>query len=412
MNRRIGALFFSLVLYMAGAVPAEAQTDAPASAFMDQQAAEKASPHEEELYRAGNDALKDDKYDTAVAQFDQVAKLRGRRAPAALYWKAVALKKAGNQGEALTTIGELKRDYPQSTYIKDARILEVEMQGGAASPDNVSSDEEKLVALQAVMQNDPEKGLAFVEKWIRSTTSSKIKDRILFILSQSNSEKAEQVLLSIAKGNNDPDLQKHAIRYLGMNGNSRNRALLKEIYTSSSNVAVKKAVFQGWLMSGDKDSVLDVARQEKSPELRKEAIRYLGIMGARSELKQLYNQDDDAETKEALLQAMGIGGDVQGMIEIAQKEKDPEVRRRAVRNLGIFGGHEGSAALVSVYESQTDLETKKEVINSLFISGAAKQMVELARKETNPELKKRLVQKMALMRSPEITEYMMEILNK
>jgi HEAT repeat protein len=239
-----------------------------------------------------------------------------------------------------------------------------------------------------------------------------VKDRILFILSESNSEKAEQVLLSIAKGNNDPDLQKRAIRYLGMNGNSRNRAVLKEIYSSSSNVAVKKAVFQGWLMCGDKDSVLDVARQEKSPELRKEAIRYLGIMGARSELKQLYNQNDDAETKESLLQAMGIGGDVQGMIEIARTEKDPEVRRRAVRNLGIFGGHEGTTALVSVYESQTDLETKKEVINALFISGAAKQMVELARKETNPELKKALVQKMALMSSPEITEYMMEILNK
>jgi len=83
-----------------------------------------------------------------------------------------------------------------------------------------------------------------------------------------------------------------------------------------------------------------------------------------------------------------------------------------VRNLGVFGGREGSTALVSIYESQTDLETKKEVINALFISGAAKQMVELARKETNPELKKALVQKMALMSSPEITEYMMEILNK
>jgi len=414
MNRRIGTClsFLLLLLSPAIAVAAQAQTGAPVSAFAEPQA-EKANPHEEELYRAGNDALKDDKYDAAVAQFDQVAKIRGRRAAAALYWKAVALKRAGNQGEALTTIEELKKSYPQSTYVKDARVLEVEMQGSAASPDNVSSDEEKLLALQAVMQNDPEKGLAFAEKWIHSATiSAKVRDRILFILSQSNSEKAEQVLLSIAKGNNDPDLQKRAIRYLGMNGNSRNRAVLKEIYSSSSSVEVKKAVFQGWMMCGDKDSVLAVAREEKSPELRKEAIRYLGIMGARSELKQLYNANDDAATKEALLQAMGVGGDVQGMIEIAQVEKDPEVRRRAVRNLGVFGGHEGSAGLVSIYESQSDLETKKEVINALFISGAAKQMVALARKETNPELKKALVQKMALMSSPEITEYMMEILNK
>jgi len=39
-------------------------------------------------------------------------------------------------------------------------------------------------------------------------------------------------------------------------------------------------------------------------------------------------------------------------------------------------------------------------------------MVALAKKETNPELKKSLIQKMSLMSSPEISDYMMEILNK
>jgi hypothetical protein len=39
-------------------------------------------------------------------------------------------------------------------------------------------------------------------------------------------------------------------------------------------------------------------------------------------------------------------------------------------------------------------------------------MVALARKETNPQVKRELIQKMSLMSSPEITEYMMDILNK
>jgi hypothetical protein len=100
------------------------------------------------------------------------------------------------------------------------------------------------------------------------------------------------------------------------------------------------------------------------------------------------------------------------MTEFAQSDKDPEVRRRAVRNLGIFGGQEGKDKLISIYSSQTDVETRKEVITALFLNGAAKQMVALARKETNPELKKAWIQKLSLMSSPEITEYMMEILNK
>ena len=135
-------------------------------------------------------------------------------------------------------------------------------------------------------------------------------------------------------------------------------------------------------------------------------------MGGRSELRQLIKQEADRDVKDALLQALGISGDVQGMAEFAQNDKDPEVRRRAVRNLGIFGGQEGTNTLVSIYNSQADIETKKEVINAMFLNGAAKQMVALARKETNPELKKTWIQKLSLMSSPEITEYMMEILNK
>jgi outer membrane protein assembly factor BamD (BamD/ComL family) len=412
MTRRILILFSLFTVVLAASSFARAQTTPPSSSFVDPQAAEKANAHEDELYQQGTQALNDGNFDDAVAKFDQVAKMRGRRADAALYWKADALKNAGNKGQALATIAELKKNYPQSKYVHDAKAMEVELSGSSADPESLSGDEEKLLALNAVMQNDPEKGIAYAEKWIQSTNSSKVKDRILFILSQSSSDKAQQALLSIAKTSNDVELQKRAIRNLGMNGSSRNRAALKEIYTSSSNLEVKKAVFQGWLMSGDKEDVLAVAQQEKSPELRKEAIRYLGIMGGRAELRQLYKQSGDLETKEALLQAMGIGGDVQGMIEVAQTDKDPEIRRRAVRNLGIFGGQEGSNTLLAIYSSQADLETKKEVINALFLNNAAKQMVALARKETNPELKRALVQKMSLMSSPEITEYMMEILNK
>jgi tetratricopeptide (TPR) repeat protein len=412
MNRRILVLFSLFAFVPAASSFARAQTTAPSSSFVDPQAAEKANAHEDELYQQGTQALSDGNFDDAVAKFDQVAKMRGRRADAALYWKAYALKNAGNKGQALATIAELKKNYPQSRYVHDAAAMGVELSGSSADPETVNSDEEKLMALNKVMENDPDKGITYATKWIQSTNSSKVKERILFILSQSDSEKAQQALLSIAKTSNDVGLQKRAIRSLGMSGSSRNRAALKEIYLSSSSMEVKKAVFQGWLMSGDKEDVLAVAQQEKTPELRREAIHYLGIMGGSAELRQLYKQGGDPETKEALIQAMGVGGDVQGLIEVAQTEKDPEVRRRAVRNLGIFGGQEGSNALLAIYSSQADLETKKEVINALFLNNAGKQMVALARKETNPELKRELVQKMSLMSSPEITEYMMEILNK
>ena len=41
-----------------------------------------------------------------------------------------------------------------------------------------------------------------------------------------------------------------------------------------------------------------------------------------------------------------------------------------------------------------------------------RNVLAMARKETNPELKRTWIQKLSVMSSPEITEYMTEILNK
>jgi tetratricopeptide (TPR) repeat protein len=411
MIRKLRSLFITAILFPAAA--SLAQTAVPSSSLLDPQAAPQLVSREDELYNAGTEALNDQNYDEAISKFDQAAKLRGKKADAALYWKAYALAKTGNKGQADATIAELKKSYPQSKWLKDAGALEVEMKGAAANPESFSSEEEKLLALNAIMQSsDADRALPYIDKMLHGNSSAKVKERALFVLSQSSSEKAQQTLLSIAKSG-EPDLQKRAIRYIGMNGSPASRAALKEIYSSIVNSEIKKAIFQGWLMCGCKEEVLKVAQTEREPGMRREAIRYLGMMGAHAELRQLYqNADVDLESRLELLKAMGMGGDVEGLAQIAKTEKDPVVRRHAIKDLGIFGGHSASDALVSLYGSEDNIETKKTVINALFLSGAGKQMVFLARKETNPELKSALTQKMSLMSSPEITQYMLEILNK
>jgi hypothetical protein len=136
------------------------------------------------------------------------------------------------------------------------------------------------------------------------------------------------------------------------------------------------------------------------------------MMGARNELREMYKVSPDPETREAVIQGMMMNGDSQGLIEIARTEKDPNIREKAIRTIGMVGGQDSMPALMEIYNSQSDLESKKSVINALFLRGAAKEMVAIARKETNPELKKALTQKLSMMHSPEVTEYMMEILNK
>lgn len=382
----------------------------PSSNLFDPQAAT-ASSRDDQLYSAGTSALDSGNYDNAIRDFDQVAALRGRKADAALYWKAYALNKSGNKPAAQAAIAELRKSYPQSRWLRDAGALELEMKGASANPDAISDEELKLLALQSLMNGNPDKAVPMLDKIINGNYSPKLKDKALFVLSQSGSDKAQQILLSLAKANNDPDLQKRAIRYMGMGG-SRNNGVLREIYKGTTDVSVKKAVFQGWLMSADKEDVLAVARTEQSPELRKDAIRYLGMMGGRNELREMYKNSPDAGTREAVVQGMLMSGDSQGLVEIVNTEKDPQVLDKAINTLGMVGGEDSVSALTNIYNSHNDIATRKRVINAMFLRGAAHQMVAMARKETNPELKKAWIQKLSLMSSPEITEYMTEILNK
>jgi HEAT repeat protein len=394
------------------AQPAQAQPEIPASGFLDSQ---NTDVREEQIYASATDALNNGQFDEAGKTFGEIAKMRGRRADGALYWRAYALNRAGHKDEALTTIAGLRKGYPQSRWLHDAGALEIEIRGASGqhlNPEAGSDEELKLLAVSSLMHSDPEKALPLLEKVLQGNASLKLKEKALFVLSQSRSEKAQQILLSTAKGNSQPELQKYAIRWLGISGNKQNGQILQEIYSSSSSPEVKKSVLSAFMMSGDKEHVLNIARQEASPELKKDAIRQLGIMGAHSEVQQLYKETTDPGTKETLLQSMGIYGDVKTLSEIAKNETDPKVRGHAIRALGITGGEESRATLLSIYNAQADTATKREIIRALFIHGSAKELIAMARKETDPGLKQELVRMISIMHSPETTEYMMEILNK
>ena len=52
------------------------------------------------------------------------------------------------------------------------------------------------------------------------------------------------------------------------------------------------------------------------------------------------------------------------------------------------------------------------MINSLFVQNNAESLVAIARKETDPAMKREMVSKLSLMKSKVALDYLMEILNK
>jgi len=392
----------------------EAAERARDAAQRDRDSAQRGRDREVSQYDAGQSSLDAGKWDNAVQHFDAVIDMKGAKADGALYWKAYAQNKLGQRPEALATISTLTKDFPKSRYVNDAKALEVEVRShaGGVDPAQESDEDLKLIAIQSLQNADPEQAVPMLQKVLQGTGSPRLKARALFVLAQSNSQKARDVLVSVAKGGSNPDLQLNAIKYLGVHGGRDNRAALAEIYGSTADVDVKKRILSSFMVAGDKERVLNAAQTEQNPELRAEAVRQLGVMGAHDELWTLYQKESSVDVKKQIIRAMFTGGNASRLIELAKTEQNPELRLLAVRNLGIMGSKQTSDALVDIYGSSKDAEVRKAVINGLFIQNNADGLVALARKETDPAMKKEMVQKLSLMtHSKAAVDYLMEIVN-
>ncbi|HEX7191337.1 MAG TPA: HEAT repeat domain-containing protein [Thermoanaerobaculia bacterium] len=371
---------------------------------------------EQDRYEEATDALDDHEWRRAISLFTEVARMGGPHADAAVYWAAYAKAKNGDRTDALATLVELRKAFPQSKYNEDAKALEVEIRqnaGESVSPEHESDDDVKLMALNGLMNSDPDRAIPILENILRSPSqSSKMKDRALFVLSQTNSPRTAELLTVIAKDNSNHALQSRALKYLGIMGGENSRKILEDVYRSSSDIEVKRSVLRSFMVSGDRTRLYSLARGEQNPELRAEAVRQLGVMGARNELGELYKGETSIEVKKNIIQAMFIGGSADKLGELARSETNPELRIAAIKNLGLVGGGHASEILKSLYQSDQNPDVRHAVINALFLHGDAKTLVALGRAEKNPDLRKQIVTKLSIMNSKDAADFLLEVLNE
>jgi HEAT repeat protein len=369
----------------------------------------------QELYDDGREALDDGQYSTAEKKFAELSQMKGPQTDAALYWLAYADNKQGKRDTALSTIAELKKSYPQSRWNKDAAALEIEVRqssGAKTNPDSVGNEDLKLLALQGLMNGDPEKAVPLVEKVLDGSSSPTVKSKALFVLAQSGSPQAMQILGKVALGQSNPELQRKAVEYLGIFGGERAEKTLAEVYTSTSDVSIKHAVLKSYMISGNRNSLFNAAKNEKSDDLKRDAIKQLGLVGGESELEQLYRTENSSEVRREILQSFFLAGDVKRLVEAAEGEKDPELRRAAIRNLGLVGKGDASNALQTIYAKESDRSLREEVLNAYFLEGNSAALVAIAKSEKDPDLRKKAVEKLSLIGDKTSTDYMMEILQK
>lgn len=375
---------------------------------------ERLSERESDLYEQGEDAIDDEEWETAVRAFAKCAELKGKRADGAIYWTAYALNKLGNKDGALQMIDALKKNYPKSEWIDDADALSVEVRerrGVRVNPSDVDDEDVKLMAIHSLMNTDPERAFPLLEKILKGNASKNVKEGAMFVLSQSSSPKARELMASLAKGGGSPKLQELAVHYLGVAGGERNRQLLLEAYNASKSRSVKEEVLNALMVSGDRARILNAAKTEPDSELREEAIRLLGVMGARNDLAAMWQTESSPGAREAIIDAMFVAGDVEHIGEIAKNDKSIEVRGEAIRKLGLMG-KKTAPALLSFYQNDPSSEIKEAVIDALFVQNNARALIDLSKQEKSKSLKREILQKLSVMGNKEAVDYMLEILNE
>src|SRR5262249_55962366 len=83
-----------------------------------------------DLFREGTNANDEGRYEQAVSRFNRLldADAKWSRADGVYYWKSYALFKLGKRDEALATVGEISKQFPQSRWVNDAKALQLEIQ--------------------------------------------------------------------------------------------------------------------------------------------------------------------------------------------------------------------------------------------------------------------------------------------
>ena len=274
----------------------------------------------DDLYRAAQRDLNSGNWGQAIDKFGQVAQRGGSEADAALYWKAYAENKAGRSQPALATLRQLAGAHPKSEWLDDAKALEVEIRGDDGDAPLSEDDELKLYALNGLLGSDPERALPLLHKFLQGNHPPRLKEQALFVISQSDGPEARKTLHDVARGSAHPELQLKAVEYLGI--------------------------------VGDVEILAELARQEKNPPVRSQAIRGLGLVESEESsaaLRSLYGSTD-ASVRRAVLEAFFIQQNARALIDLYRTEKDREVRREIVRYLSMMDSEEAEQFISKIFE--------------------------------------------------------------
>jgi len=268
----------------------------------------------------------------------------------------------------------------------------------AAQAPASATEELKLTALEALVTAPPERALPLAARALRNPgNSTRVRKHALFLLSQIEHPDAASVLVETAASGSD-EIALEAIRMIGISGDDEAVASLAGIYRDGSG-GTRRAVLEAYLIAGDAEAVYEAALAANDPADFDAAVDVLGAMDATDQLRRLR---DEVGVSRALIEAYAISGDAETLTELARDDSDPARQQEAIKALGIIGGDDVGQTLLEVYRGSDSIEVRHAATEGMMVAGHDAGLLELYRESSDPAEKRVLLEVLVAMDSDEV----------
>jgi tetratricopeptide (TPR) repeat protein len=417
------------------------------------------------LYRLAREAMSRGDYKRAAEIFHRIPERYPQSAYAgqALYFEAYSLYRVGGDEELATArdrLNLLKQRYPAvakkdgdplltrvcgelakrgdqacaASIQKGAEEVDVigpetvtiqGSQGRNCSPDADEDSDDRIAALNALLQMDAERAMPILEKVLarRDPCSVALRRKAVFLVSQKRTDRTASILMSVARSDPDQETREQAVFWLSQVPGST--GLLEEILKGNGDASIKeKALFSISQQNEPRAQQIlrdFAAREGENSDLREQAIFRLGQRRSTENtefLRNLYSRLSNEDLKDKILfslsQQRGAGNE-QWLMNIALNSKeDIELRKKALFLAGQSGV--AIAEMSTLYNRMNDTEMKEQIIFVLSQRqrdrAAMDKLFDIAKNEKDSELRKKAIFWLGQSRDPRVQQFLMDLINR
>ena len=285
----------------------------------------------------------------------------------------------------------------------------------------------KIVVLQALFENDAQRGIAAATEWLRagSTEAYSCKRAALGLLARHGGKAATPTILGIAEHESDLKLRTRAISVLGSTNDDSVIDPLREFALNSPQTEVSEAALYALSQHSSPraiDALSQIATSNKPVALRKMAIS--NIANRQGEppvdaLLRIYDADQSVEIRKSVISGFGHRrSDRAGakLLEIARGSDNVELRKAAISGISRRGGDHAIDTLLGLYDSEKNEELKDQIIYSLGPSNDPRvvhKLIEIARNPQTPiERRKHAIAWLSRSKDPEVLKFLEDLLKQ